>query len=302
MRLSPLLALSLALPLAQSQQTIGFKIITQHSSSVGPSETTAYYLPDRSRTEDRISTGYTTPGGSVQTIYGPHTAIIRRCDLGKMFSLNLDSREYSESTDPSVIRANALVAARTDRKSNPAPPLKPTLRIESTVTDTGERKQMFGYTARHVVYTQKYVPLEGSTVIAQETTEDGWYIDIDTQLSCDQKTAPGARAHALVVEAGHKETIEFVDRGTGRLGFPLSMISTLDSLDVPRPARAQKPYDKFSIKVTDLERVPLDPTLFEIPSGFKLVKEINPNPIRPVAQTQPKSLWQRFNLWRSSIF
>ena len=299
MRLSPFLVLSLALPLAQAQQTVGFKIITQNSFGAGSSEMTSYYLPDRSRVEHRFSEPRPSSDGSVQTSYGPRTAIIRRCDLGKIFFLNLDSREYTESPDPTVTMAKAVAAARTKRKPSPAPPLKPTLRIETTTTDTGERKQMFGYTARRVIYTQKYVPLEGSTAVAQETTQDGWYIDIDTRLSCDEQYPPGTRWH-LVGVSNPKERIDFVDKGTGRLGFPVSITSTLNSSIVPAPSSVQKSDGKPSLEVTELQKEPLDPALFDIPPGFKLVKNINPNLAPPSARSQAESLWQRLKLWLSN--
>ena len=301
MRLSPFLVLILALPLPQAQQTIGFKIITQDSFGAGSSETTAYYLPDRSRVEHRFSEPRPSSDGSVQTGYGPRTAIIRRCDLGKIFFLNLDSREYSESTDPAVTMAKALAAARKARKPAPSTPPKPTLRIETTTTDTGERKQMFGYTARRVIYTQKYVPLQGSSAIAQETTQDGWYIDIDTRLSCDEKYPPGTQ-WALVGISNPKERIDFVAKGTGRLGFPVSITSTLNSSIVPAPSSAQKSDSKPSLEVTELQREPLDPALFDIPPGFKLVEDINPNLASPPTRSQVESLWQRSKAWLSSMF
>jgi hypothetical protein len=297
-RLSPFLVLSLALALAQPPQTIGFKIVTQNSFGVGSSETTAYYLSDRSRVEHRFSEPSRSSDGSVQASYGPRTAMIRRCDLGKMFFLNLATREYSESTDPAVTMAKALAAAKTKPKSNRAPPSKPTLRIETTTADTGERKQMFGYTARRVIYTQKYVPLEGSTAIAQETTQDGWYVDIDTNLSCDVKFSGETHAH-LVAVSNRNERIDFVDKGTGRLGFPVSITATLNSSMVRAPSSAQK-SDQTVLEVTDLQKESLEPALFEIPPGFKLVKNINPNLAPLPARSRAELAWQRFKLWLSN--
>lgn len=300
MRVSPALVLSLALPLAQAQQTVGFKISTQNSFGAGSSETTAYYLPDRSRVEHRFSEPQRSADGSGQTNYGPRTAIIRRCDLGKVFFLNLDTHEYSESTDPAVKMAKALAAVRKAKKPAPSTPTKPTLRIETTTTDTGERKQMFGYTARRVIYTQKYIPLHGSAAIAQETTQEGWYIDIDTSLSCDEKYPPGTQFH-LVGISNPAERIDFVDKGTGRLGFPVSITSTLNSSILPAPNSTQKSYGKTVLAVTALQKEPLAPALFAIPPGFKLVNHINQNPTPAPRRTQASSLWQRCKAWLSHL-
>jgi hypothetical protein len=45
--------------------------------------------------------------------------------------------------------------------------------------------EMFGYTARHVITMRTVTPLDDTDAIRQETVTDGWYIDLDTQLSCD---------------------------------------------------------------------------------------------------------------------
>lgn len=301
MRFWPLLLLPLAFTSMPTQQTTGLKIVTRNTFGTGSTEMTAYYLRDRGRTEYQNSEGYNARDRSEQTIYGPHTATIRRCDLGKMFFLNLDAHEYSESPDTGVQLTNALAAARKALKTAaPPPPSKPTLRIETTTTDTGERKQIFGYTARRVIVTTKYVPLEGSKAIAQESINDGWYIDLDTTLSCDPKYPPGTRGH--LVPASPSEKVEFVDKGDAKLGFAVSVVSssTSSATDMQPPLRQNGP--KPGIQVTQLERGPLDSALFEIPAGFKLVDHINPNPVPPPAPTRTEALWKRLKSWLSTKF
>jgi len=251
--------------------------------------------------EYQTSEGYNARDGSDRTIYGPHTTTIRRCDLGKMFFLNLDAHEYSESPDTGVQLTNALAAARKALKTAaPPPPSKPTLRIETTTTDTGERKQIFGYTARRVIVTTKYVPLDGSKAIAQESANDGWYIDLDTTLSCDPKYAPGARGHLFA--AAPSEKVEFVDKGDAKLGFLVSSVSSSSSsaTDMQPPPQQARPTSE--IQVIQLQHGPLDPALFEIPPGFKLVDDINPNPVLPAPPTRTETLWQRLKSWLSLNF
>jgi len=301
-RLLLFLLLRLAFTPMQTEQTTGFKIVTQNTFGGGSSETTAYYLPDRSRMEYQTSEGYNARDNSDRTIYGPHTATIRRCDLGKMFFLNLDTHEYSESPDTGVRLTKALAAARKALKTAaPRPPSKPTLRIETTTTDTGERKLIFGYTARRVIVTTKYVPLEGSKAIAQESTNDGWYIDLDTTLSCDPKYPPGSRGHLFA--AAPSEKVEFVDKGDAKLGFAVSVVSPSSSSATDLQSSPQQARSKTEIQVVELQRGPLDPALFEIPAGFKLVDHINPNPIRPAQPpSHTESFWQRLKSWLSAKF
>lgn len=284
-----------------TQQTTGFKIVTRNTFGAGSNETTAYYQHDCSRTEYQTSEGHSARDGSVQVIYGPHTATIRRCDLGKMFFLNLDTHEYSESPDTGVRLTKALAAAREALKTAvPPPPSKPTLRIETTTTDTGERKQIFGYTARRVIITTKYIPLEGSKWIAQESTNDSWYIDVDTRLSCDEQYPPGTRFYSVAV--GPTERIEFVAKGNAKLGFPVKSVSSSSSSATNNHFFLHKPRLKTEIQVVQLQHSPLDSALFEIPPGFKLVDHINPNPVRPPEPTRTEAFWRRVKLWLSSSF
>jgi hypothetical protein len=64
--------------------------------------------------------------------------------------------------------------------------------ITSTVTtrDTGERKQMFGYTARHIVTTieTKSSP-DACNPMDSRMGTDGWYIDAAFTLDCDIERA-----------------------------------------------------------------------------------------------------------------
>lgn len=302
MRLLLFLLLPLAFTPMQTEQTIGFKIVTQNTFGGGSSETTAYYLPDRSRMEYQTSEGYNARDNSDRTIYGPHTATIRRCDLGKRFFLNLDTHEYSESPDMGMELPKALAAARkTLKAASPRPPSKPTLRIETTTTDTGERKLIFGYTARRVIVTTKYVPLEGSNAVAQESTNDGWYIDIDTRLLCDEQYPPGTLFYSFA--AGPAERIEFVRKGEAKLGFPVSVVSSNKSSAAGKRPSPGHAGPKSETQVIQLQHGPLDPSLFEIPTDFKLVDHINPNPIRPAQPpSHTESFWQRLKSWLSAKF
>ena len=129
--------------------------------------------------------------GSQQWLSGPRLAAITRCDLGQLFELNLDAAEYVSAQYPPKPLTQEEIEARGLNKVDMSQSRKPTLRIETTTVDTGERKEFFGHIARHVIITRKQIPLEGSHSEPQETVTDGWYIDLDPQVSCDRRLSRG---------------------------------------------------------------------------------------------------------------
>ena len=145
----------------------------------------------------------------------PRVASITRCDLGQIFQLNLDDREYTSRPIPKPLSAEEQKARAEELKARAAQgprlqrPARPNLLVEITTSDTGERKQMFGYTARHVVTTEKRTPLEGAVSLPQEQITDGWYVDLDTSISCDPPRQPGAFA-MLSVGQGWKNGLSHV--------------------------------------------------------------------------------------------
>ena len=151
--------------------------------------------------------------------------------------------------------------------------------MEIKTDDTGERKEMFGYTARHVITTKTQTPLESSHSEPQQTVTDGWYIDVDQRLLVDPKPSRGT--HGFIggyVSVGNGkrpiEKPEFVNIGEPETGFPLELTMTSKSPASPPDA----PGSTFESRVTEFTEGPVDPALFEIPSGFKLVDHIERNP------------------------
>ncbi len=221
------------------------------------SERTMYFQGDRKRLDFRSSSGGARRAdGSVDVRYGPHIASITRCDLGQMFQLNLDAHEYSSAPYP----PKPLTKEQMETigiKAAPArqPPSKPTLLIETTTVDTGERKQLFGHTARHIIVTRKETPLEGSQREPQESVTDGWYIDLDVRISCDRKYV-----------------------GEPVTGFPVEMKMTNRSTFALADGTKKENTSTNESSITQLEEGPLAPAIFEIPAGFRQVAHIEQNP------------------------
>jgi hypothetical protein len=191
---------------------------------------------------------------------------------------------------------------------------KPTLRIEVTTTDTGERKELFGHVARHVITTRKQIPLEGSASSPQESVTDGWYIDAKSdsnsidlyqRLSCDRKWPQGKRNHAYLYATSGSRPIdrpEFVDNGEPETGFALQSTMTTKNTHTLANGTTKQFDSKFVTQVSELDEGPLDPALFEIPSGFKQVDHIERNPPASAFASPPKDFWQRLRDGITGLF
>jgi hypothetical protein len=242
----------------------------------------------------RTYSGRAMPDGSSQRVYGPRIVTIVRPDLAKMFDLNLDALEYVERPYPPAKPqplTKEQMEARGIRMLSQAESAKPTFRIETTTTDTGGRKEIFGYPARHVITTRKEIPLEGSRRSAQETVTDGWYIDLETRLRpaiypqefADGKTPqPRGRVHSYASisspgTANPPEIPEFVDVGEAETGFAVQEIRTSRSSFTLPDGRTKRTEGETETLVT-LERGNYDTALFEIPSSFRRVDYIDRNP------------------------
>ena len=132
--------------------------ITERSATRGiPARTSTTYISGRrTRIESRSVSGFQAwSGGPTVFSYGHRTATIYQCDARRLIFLDLDAHEYM-----------SVEIDEQGRPANPRPmgtpmPLQPsgaTLTVNIEDIDTGERKVMFGYTARHIIRTERRVP------------------------------------------------------------------------------------------------------------------------------------------------
>jgi hypothetical protein len=303
---SPWLLL-LGVPLLPASENSGIRMTIQFGQTGNWSQQTIYMQGDRKRMEFRNSAGRKKADGSLQWIYGPRLVAITRCDLGQYFELNLDASEYTSAPYPPKPLTKEGIEARGLRVPATSGSEEPTFRIEIKTTDTGERKEIFGHNARHVVTTRKQTPLEGSHSEPQETVTDAWYIDLNQRLSCDLGRPEGKHGHAYAyLSAGNgtqqMEKPEFVTIGEPETGFALhSLMTSKNTYALPDGTRRQAD-SKVETRVTQLEEGPLGPALFEIPPAFKHVEHIERNPVTSASSSQMNDFWQRFRASVASLF
>jgi hypothetical protein len=295
-----ILALTLGSESASTMPDLEFTL----SRNFGPyrTETTTYVKADRKRVDERQK--YRQQlwlRGPAVPLRSPWMATITRCDLGRIFDVNLDDREYTSRPIPKPLSEQERKARLEELRARAAQgpqlqrPAQPNLLIEITTNDTGERKEMFGYTARHVITTEKRTPLEGASQIPTENVMDGWYVDVDASISCDPPRQPGAFA-VLVGGANGKidyPTFKFI--GQRETGFALA--TTRRSTPVQPNGSKREPTRIDEARVTAMSTEPLSPALFEIPSGFREVREIRRKAIMPWwgrALISVRTTWSRF--------
>ena len=295
-RYAPICLLLFGAQLLQTSMNSGTKMTIRTIFGGHPTDSTIYLQGDRSRTEFRNAGAQRMTDGSERWLEGPRLAMLIRCDLEQTFELNLDTAQYVATPYPpkpltkEQIESFGLNKPRTSRAQ------KPTFRIETTTKDSGERKEMFGHIARHVITTRKEIPLAGGQRQPQETVTDGWYIDFDPHLSCDRRMPRGTHAHAFFSATMNNqpaEMPEFIDIGEPETGFALRVVMTTKATYALPDGTKKNTESKYETLVTQFEEGPLDSALFEVPAGFKRVEHIERNPALLPTSSPPNDFWER---------
>ena len=265
------------------------KITTRHTSMGGGSSftTTTYHSGENSRSEMQIFSG---------NVKGHRRALVRqkRAESIQVYDLDLDAHEYmSYQTDLRGIKFGA--------KSVAVKPSGKTYVISINVVDTGERKEMFGHIASHLITKEKRIGGPENCYGGNSESEiDGWYID-PGGLPLPQASKGGVAAHLVTFSVGGSggqcsDKIE-VHRSGPDKGFPLSETTTFLGEDAQQ-GNNPKAYSSM-MEVIEFSEAPLDQALFNVPADFKKVKEIiDPTQRRMQAMTY----WERFKAGLWDIF
>lgn len=243
---------------ASAQQQYKLK---QTTSMMGmKSESTIYVKGMRKRTEGGGMMGQT------------NLVTIEQCDKQRTITINDKKKMYCIepfAAPPEEIDEDAKPAV----KPKPQPVTTKTGGIIHTyysIVDTGERKKMYGFTARHIWTTQKMKPTPDACMMKDSMVikTDGWYIDLP-EFNCPvHYTAPPQTRTAAPQKPDCKDKFVNHRSGKGKLGFPLIEKRTMIM-------GGQVSTSEF---VTDLETLELttgklDSMLFEIPPGYTQVQD-----------------------------
>jgi hypothetical protein len=143
------------------------------------------------------------------------------------------------------------------------------IHVERSTTDTGERKQLLGSTARHLV---SRITRDDSP----ETVIDGWYIDVPG-LPKQKTGSGGAFAVLTLAPAGQGAApprIEVKQVGPAPEGLPVWQKTTST---VALPGGARHNFESVS-EVIELFEGILSDKLFRPPDGYQRVTNLHAGP------------------------
>lgn len=191
-----------------------------------------------------------------------HMAMVTivQCDLKRTIQLSDNARKYViTSMEPGESPGSAPSSAA---PSGPAEPSRQGGVVTYTTTsiDTGERKEMFGFTARHIKSsTVTESSPDACNPMKQRIERDGWYIDFSFGLDCNQ--GGSSAANYPVAPGGCRDRVQFKQLGAARIGYPLIETTTMYGADGKAMFTSTK-------EVVELSREPLDAALFDVPAGY----------------------------------
>jgi hypothetical protein len=232
------------------------KIKTKNTSGGQVSEQTTYIKGKRQRTEMNET-----------------TVSIMQCDLRRQLQLGVPTKTYVVTPFDQKADTTTTATGTGAKTTGQTPAAAPAVRrggiVTSTftTTDTGERKKMFGYTARRI---KTSIVTESSPDACQTTRSrmetDGWYIDAQFALDCDMQGA-AAYAAAAAQGGGCRDEYRTKQVGTAKAGYPVMVTTTLFD------ENGNESFT-FSQEVVEIANAVLDNALFDAPADYRQVSDV----------------------------
>ena len=231
------------------------KIRQRMSMGSGSTETILYIKGQRMRNEmASAGMGFTT---------------ILQCDLKRTLTLNDKTKTYMISPTGGANTSGVGDGGAGPTTSTSMQPQSPKrggiVNVTNTVTDTGERKQMFGFTARHIKTSMETKASPEACAKDSKIETDGWYIDFQYAYTCPGD-AEKYQQMPVQTQPGCKDDVRTRTVGTAKLGFPLLVTTTIYQPDGSTTSMTQE--------VLELSREQLSASLFDVPEGYTLAKDM----------------------------
>lgn len=199
---------------------------------------------------------------SEQNMGGSQMVTITQCDLKRSLQVMPVSKTYLVNS----WEASQTAPATTTTKTVSAPTIKGGV-VTTTVTikDTGERKKMFGYEARHLIITMETASSpEACNKTKTKMETDGWYIDATFGVDCDMERY-ASYSTKYSAKGGCQDKFEMKQNGTGKRGYPLYEKMTMFD------ENGKETFTTVS-EVLEFSKATLDDALFDVPADYREVK------------------------------
>jgi hypothetical protein len=290
MPLTMLLVIVLSTFTSPGPSVNGVKIVTRQVTGGFTDTRTEYLAPDRLRNEWRSQMRDRT-GPPMATI------VLKGGERNRIFVLDLDAREYTTyETDARGVGFRPRPMTDSGGK----------LQIWIENIDTGERKEIFGHMARHIITREKRIAGPGACSKPSQSETDGWYIDGSVLPEWRQQRGNGQGVVvAAEVSAGSTDKcankmdkIE-VHRTGVETGFPVKVTTTLRSEMTQADGSQRVLSSTWGSEVVELKEGPLELSLFDVPRDFRKVEFLrswNAPPPRPLTG------WEWFKERVSELF
>ncbi|HEX8144113.1 MAG TPA: hypothetical protein VF553_16045 [Pyrinomonadaceae bacterium] len=241
------LSLMLALLCSASIALADVKITTKTMAGERSLTSTTYIKGARQRTEGM---GYTS---------------IYQCDLKRTIQINDKTRSYLITPlDKDGASGTSTQRTGTTRRRGGV------VTYTTTNTDTGERREMLGLTARRIKSKTVIEASEGAcAAMNMEMETDGWYVDLPGGMSC---TAEVSSTPGFTTDGSDcVDEVRYKTEGIAKMGYPVMTTTTMkfntgEDMSIPASSSRQE--------VTDISNGTLDAALFDIPAGYKEVKSM----------------------------
>ena len=251
-----------------------FKITIKTTMAGMPTQSTTMIKGLRERSETNMAMG----GMNMSQVS------ITQCDLRRTIQINDRARKYmispmdSDESTASTTGTDAAAMSGPSRRGG-------VVTMSVNTTDTGERKEMFGFTARHLKRTMMSQSSPDACAQQQMKIEtDGWYVNLEYGLNCPTQRPPQRPGMA---STGCRDRYQYKHNGPSNLGYPLVETTTVYGADGSATFTMTK-------EVIELSRQTLDAALFDLPAGYTLAnsqQEMNGTPsmaeIMAMAGQQP---------------
>jgi hypothetical protein len=251
------------------------RVVIRHSQTGGPSsEQTTYFKGVRQREE------FKSVGRDGKVF---ETAYIYQCDVKRFLWVDYVNRRYYDQPYWSLEEAWAEYYRKQQEskaRGAQAEKYKGTWTETVTVVDTGERREMFGFVARHIktmTVSEASPQACDQTRLRQET--DGWYVDLLYGTECSSDIS-GQLNVGFAVPGGFNSCSKFYEKrnykferkqlGKARFGFPVALTIRAYSND-------GRTFTETKREVEEIAKVELDQSMFELPEGYT---RFEPQPVK----------------------